>query len=315
MKIRSAQQANAATCCGCARPVCADPRKQTYDICGYVIGADDELEMHFGYFYQTSGTPDAAVAGTYGTVTLTKTARLVIESDSYEGEGWVFEGLQVGTFTKSVGEGGSCDYGSPVYTCAFESAYTMAYEDEPTGDYLVSYSSSGSCSTLSVCSGTETYTYAISGDDTNMTGGTDIDIGAQISSSWTGTVWTSLHVAGSLVIAYSDFKSHPYRFGIPAGYTRSVWEMEWDEVAATTDWWAWYDGGMVGTEPTPGPTLAAHRTWTWAGDPDEPWSPIYDPDGIDYPGEVRPVNVLVTCYHSTRLGNIPTAYGPEVALP
>lgn len=106
-----------------------------------------------------------------------------------------------------------------------------------------------------------------------------------------------------------------YRFGTPEDYGRSVWEMGWDEIEAGSQWWEWLDSGMEGPEPTPGPALVAHRSWTWAGDPEEPWSDWYDlalpEDGL----KVRTGNVLTLCYRSSRLGVKPTAYGDQIALP
>tara|TARA_R110000868_G_C10754724_1_gene753480 strand:+ start:159 stop:971 length:813 start_codon:yes stop_codon:yes gene_type:complete len=104
-----------------------------------------------------------------------------------------------------------------------------------------------------------------------------------------------------------------YRFSPPTGYARTVWEMEWDEVAASDDWWSWYDGGMVGTEPTPGPSLVAHQTWTWDGVSD--WSAWYELPPPTSVGKTRVVNIMTICYHSTRIGVKPTSYGDEVALP
>lgn len=104
-----------------------------------------------------------------------------------------------------------------------------------------------------------------------------------------------------------------YRFGVPFGYSteempRSTWEMEWDEATASADWWEWFDTGMTGTEPTPGPTLTP-RSWIWAGDMGEPWSNWFELSMPEEAGENRVINVMVKCFNSTRLGVKPTASG------
>jgi hypothetical protein len=104
-----------------------------------------------------------------------------------------------------------------------------------------------------------------------------------------------------------------YRFGPPVDYTRSTWEMEWDLVFASTEWWTWFDAGATGTEPTPGPSLVSHQSWVW--DSEAEWSDWYEIPLPTEPGETRVVNVLTTCWKSTRIGTKPTASGPEVALP
>ena len=104
-----------------------------------------------------------------------------------------------------------------------------------------------------------------------------------------------------------------YRFGTPEGYDRSVWEMGLDEVTASQEWWDWYNAGATGIEPAPGPSLVAHRSWTWDGMTD--WSDWYQISLPGDNGEARVANVLVICYNSTRIGVLPTAYGDQIALP
>ncbi len=110
-----------------------------------------------------------------------------------------------------------------------------------------------------------------------------------------------------------------YRFGVPEEYStddapRSVWEMQWDEVFATSAWWGWYDGGMTGDEPPPGPDLLASREWTWGGEMADPWSEWFALPVPAEAGETRVVNILVRCYRSARLGGKPSPYGDRVAL-
>lgn len=111
-----------------------------------------------------------------------------------------------------------------------------------------------------------------------------------------------------------------YRMGVPTGYStvevpRSTWEMTWDEVFASYAWWEWYDGGMEGDEPDDSIALVTARDWTWGGSMDFPWSDWYEIPVPTEPGETRVVNVMVTCWRSTRLGYKPTAHGDQVALP
>lgn len=108
-----------------------------------------------------------------------------------------------------------------------------------------------------------------------------------------------------------------YRRGVPAAYPGATWEMQWDEVSASTAWWAWYDGGMTGTEPTPAPVLENSRSWIWGGSlatEDAQFSDWYDLPVPATPGETRVVNTLTICYKSTRIGVKPTASGDQVAV-
>jgi hypothetical protein len=110
-----------------------------------------------------------------------------------------------------------------------------------------------------------------------------------------------------------------YRFGVPEDFStteapRSTWEMQWDLVNASLEWWEWYDDGMTGDEPTPGPTLVSSESWTWGGDMDEPWSEWFEIP-IPESGETRVVNVMTICWRSTRIGTKPTAWGDQVEIP
>lgn len=108
-----------------------------------------------------------------------------------------------------------------------------------------------------------------------------------------------------------------YRFGVPEGYLEEgsphvVYEMQWDEVFAPHEWWSWFDSGMVGPEPTPGPDLRAAREWIWDPEGSE-WSPWHILEAPTTAGEIRAVNVLIVCWRSARLGTLPTEYGDQVA--
>jgi len=322
MNIRTSQQQNAATCCGCPRQACV-PRYEEFGTCGWLAGDDDEFTT-WGYdVYETDGAPDPEFAAIYGTVTVTKTATF----DAGGEPGFGFddytqhnEAEYIRIFTRSVDDAGGCDNDDATGTATWTGGYAGTYDTPPGGDYLISYAYVGSgtltpgSSDMTPGTGTETYTYAITGADTDPIGFVYMALTGTPTTAWTGSAWLATYDNGTVEIAYSGYKSVPYRFGIPSGYTRSVWEMEWDDVAASQDWWDWFDGGMIGTEPTPGPVLVEHRTWAWAGDPGEPWSPICDPAPQEAALIVRPVNVLVVCYHSTRLGVKPTAYGDQIAI-
>lgn len=111
-----------------------------------------------------------------------------------------------------------------------------------------------------------------------------------------------------------------YRFGVPDGYSteeapRSTWEMTWDEITASQEWWSWYDGGMIGEEPAGGPVLVASQSWIWGGDMGIPWSDWHDlpiPEDLNY--ATRFANILITCWKSTRHGSKPTESGDQIAL-
>jgi len=112
------------------------------------------------------------------------------------------------------------------------------------------------------------------------------------------------------------------KFGVPEDYSteelpRSVWEMQWDFVSASDDWWAWFDAGMTDPEPTPGPTLESSESWTWGGSmatEADQFSDWFDVPIPTEPGETRAVNILIKCHNSARLGVKPTAYGDQIAL-
>lgn len=121
-----------------------------------------------------------------------------------------------------------------------------------------------------------------------------------------------------------------YRFGIPLGYTRSVWVMQWDEAFFpdghddTID-----DPGVTPPDPLPDgwthPQIAdpdappveliASRNWTWAGDPEEPWSEWFEIAVPTEPGKTKPINVMTKCYASARLGVKPTSSGETYEIP
>ena len=111
-----------------------------------------------------------------------------------------------------------------------------------------------------------------------------------------------------------------YRLGVPEDFStseapRSHYEVDWDEVEASGDWWEWFDGGMEGDPPEGGPVLVASKNWLWGGDMAEPWSAWHE---LPPPGTsdkvIRVVNIMVKCWKSERLGVAPTSHGDVVEL-
>lgn len=110
-----------------------------------------------------------------------------------------------------------------------------------------------------------------------------------------------------------------YRIGVPADFStpeapRTRFEVEWDEVQASEEWWAWHDGGEVGEAPAPGAAVVAARSWAWDGDGGNLWSGWHDLPPPGSVGVVRVVNMTVKCWASARLGVVPTAHGDVVAV-
>ena len=107
-----------------------------------------------------------------------------------------------------------------------------------------------------------------------------------------------------------------YRFGIPTGYERSTWEMQWDEVFFPKAYDDWVAGGRVGEQPEDSdPVLVESRDWVWNKNPEKPWSEWYKVDAPDSAGEVRVVNVMVLCWKSSQIGQKPTAHGEVYEFP
>lgn len=191
-------------------------------------------------------------------------------------------------------------------------------------------------------SGTETSVYTGTPDITVVTSW-DLTFGDPITvefliveamANYEAAEWvTSEGCASSIIVTFSEcneevtdapesieFVFARVRFSVPADYStesapRSTYELQWDNVSASTEWWAWYDGGMAGVEPTPGPTLVSCESWTWGGSMESPWSEWYDLPVPATDGETRIVNLMSLCYRSTRMGIKPTAHGDQVALP
>lgn len=111
-----------------------------------------------------------------------------------------------------------------------------------------------------------------------------------------------------------------YRLGVPEDFStgdapRSYYEVEWDEVEASEEWWEWFDNGMQGDPPEEGPSLKESRHWLWGGSVEEPWSDWFE---LPPPGAsekvIRVANIMVKCWKSARLGVVPTAHGDVIEL-
>lgn len=306
MIIRSAQEANFVNCCPCNWPVCEVPRYEERTPCGFLIGSHDDGIVN------SSDFTDPGVVEYYNTVT-------VIESNAYDflgGEpGYGFDDYtqhdereDIYVYTRSRDLAGACIY-EVTQTATFSGGYSGSYDTPPAGDYLISFEYSGTKTAFGVPgTGTQTYTYAISGADTDPIGEVFSAVSTYISSSWMGSTWTGIYDNGSVVAEYTGKLNNEFRYGVPLGYDRSTYELEWDEVSATPEWFAWYDGGMVGAEPSPPAALVAHHSWIYDGISD--WSEWYQMEGNN-----RVANMLITCWRSARIGSKPTATGPEVAIP
>lgn len=132
-----------------------------------------------------------------------------------------------------------------------------------------------------------------------------------------------------------------YRFAVPEDYTRTRWEMQWDEVFFPKAWEDWlalktaYDAAVAAhtaweaedpetrgpepvipeepaDEPSPKPSLVNERSWNWAG---EDWSEWYEMPAPDEAGETRVVNLMVICWRSSSIGQKPTAHGEVYVFP
>jgi len=159
--------------------------------------------------------------------------------------------------------------------------------------------------------------------DVTATFSNPVDINASRSASFAAMVaavdWETMDDYGSCVSFRKEYTPVDgygdiiilvmfvrYRFGIPTGYTRSTWEMQWDEGFFPKAWLDWDSGGRIGPEPTR-PSLLASRSWNYSGgDGISEW--FYPAVPADV-GETRIVNVMVKCWKSTRLGVKPTISG------
>jgi len=341
MKITTSQEQSEADCCGCLVS-CNAPRKEcesiTLTLCGfqletneglttedycrrfkkqlqeeskeetYVYGSPTTtrvytLEASTLYEYELAAATFAAGAcGDYDIVSASwdeqTTWSSSAETASYSTTGSITAGVDNGEHTifTTTQSGGGFEFDSDYCTILQNTAYNHTVDTSTPGQVVYTRTADyGS-------GGTETTTKTFS-DELDFVNQMDAvsfpdDVnGSECSSKIECAIGTQSR----------------YRFGVPFGYSteempRSTWEMEWDEATASADWWEWFDTGMTGTEPTPGPTLTP-RSWIWAGDMGEPWSNWFELSMPEEAGENRVINVMVKCFNSNRLGVKPTASG------
>lgn len=113
--------------------------------------------------------------------------------------------------------------------------------------------------------------------------------------------------------SWAEANQARYRVGIPSGFTRSVYELQWDEVFFPAEWDAW-NLTQIGPEPTPGPSIVAPQSWTYISGGDE-FSGWFEPATPAEEGQVRPVNMMVKCYHASSIGVKPTSHGEIYSFP
>ena len=120
-----------------------------------------------------------------------------------------------------------------------------------------------------------------------------------------------------------ELRAKRYRFAPPASFlteesNRTVYELEWDEIFFPKKWDEWDQGGRVGPEPESRPFLVIRRSWEWGGDKTEDgkWSSWFQNEApVLAEGQVRTVNLMVTCWKSARAGGKPTAHGEIYVFP
>jgi hypothetical protein len=66
------------------------------------------------------------------------------------------------------------------------------------------------------------------------------------------------------------------------------------------------------TDPEDRPSKIAEREWTYGGPGASPFSDFFIMAAPDKPGKVRPVNMLIKCYHATAIGVKPTSHGEVI---
>lgn len=159
--------------------------------------------------------------------------------------------------------------------------------------------------------------------------------------------WRENRTPVSLLDQVVELSFARYRLGIPEGYSRSTYAVQWDEVFFPKPWIAWrilkdaYDAAVAehaaweaceiatpgecgaepvipadpGEPPSPAPSLVASRSWTWSGSMENPWSAWFEIPLPSSPGETRLVNMMVRCFSDSQRGVKPTAHGETHELP
>ena len=359
MIIRTTQEQNAANCCGCDVPECADPRQLcesssvSVSAAGFFDLGDTEwiiyrthrLWWELNDSFSNTYTTYSAVAHEYFFTTYPRNFQGSVTGNGEECEAWpavpVFSCDTAGTSSLTYkSDGVNTDYTNTLNrtktgdgalgdgcTWEDENVYTDYDFDPPEVTTTTIYNTAIT---------TAYYSY----DPASFTSGEDYDDAATYAE-WVASTVAEIdsgiefqaECLGSLCVSSMSVTPDPeetdvsvsmsvtkarFKFGVPTGYTGSVWQQTWDYVQAPADWWSWFDDSMTGAEPTPGPSLVSSDSWTWGGsmateaDQFSDWKNIPIPT---VPGECRAVNMLVTCYASTRLGVKPTAVGDQIAIP
>lgn len=348
MIVRTSQQQNAGNCCGCPVTACAEPRKQCEQVanCGFDIGSPvgsniaqrlkrykiqtDTIGFNWSEYIEADYDPVI-----YQDRTHTESTTVVFEKVSVGGVCTIRPVSGVSNITTTEHNTGS---GGSFYDNVTTWDWTAGPSGVISGTYLSTTTNSDGVNPPVVTTDTSVISGTMARDGTysNWSAAATFTRTELIYSSGVNpykTFTTILSLINDPVFPYPPTMTEceslnsiaaggihaKYRFGVPVDFStvelpRSTWEMQWDEVTASADWWAWFDGGMTGTEPTPGPTLAASKSWTWGGDMESPWSDWHALPIPEIEGETRTANVMVRCYNSARLGSKPTASGDQIGI-
>lgn len=134
----------------------------------------------------------------------------------------------------------------------------------------------------------------------------------KVSDGEGGTIWPGCADGPPETTAAAVARKVRYWVGIPDGYSRTSYQVQWDEVFFPAAWDEWDQGGRIGTEPSPGPSLVASRSWTWPGSGEWIATP-YELAAPTTEGETRRVNVMALSYNS-KYGTKPSAFGETIDL-
>lgn len=109
------------------------------------------------------------------------------------------------------------------------------------------------------------------------------------------------------------------RVGVPENYStgplpKTYYKVTWDYVTALVTWWAWHDGGRVGTAPAGGVVLVTQEEWIWGGNMSTQFSDWYDIAIVEQAAatESRIANMRYFHFESARFGSLPVLTGPQV---
>lgn len=116
-----------------------------------------------------------------------------------------------------------------------------------------------------------------------------------------------------------DITNARFRVGVPENYStgslpKTYYKVTWDTIAAKKTWWAWHDGGRVGSAPAGGVVLVALELWEWGGNMSTQFSEWYDIAiaAAAVATETRVANMRYTHFQSARFGSLAVLTGPQV---